>query len=250
MLSVDKVESLLNVWRFPPTPAGSLIPGVWHLGTIGSFPIDLDAKTMVWTWVTMFLVAVFAISATRRMKVEKPGIMQNLLEMTWEGMQNMAHQSMDPVKAASLMSVVVTFFLFILFANTLDIIPTLMAPTADYQTTFALALVSFVMIYIYGFRYTHGGFLRHFLTPFLPLVIIEEIAKPITLAFRLFGNIFAGDLLTLVLLGMLGGWLHVFGGFAASVIWMAFSIFIGFIQAFIFTVLTIAYIGQVVSTEH
>ncbi|MDA8337505.1 MAG: F0F1 ATP synthase subunit A [Peptococcaceae bacterium] len=250
MLSVDQVEQLVNIWKLPPTPPGSLLPGVWHWGRIGNFPIDLDARTMVWTWLTMILVAVFAIGATRNVKVEKPGKLQNMLEMIWDLIGNMAYENMSSEIAASLMSVVVTFFLFILFANTLDVVPTITAPTADYQTTFALALITFVLIYVYGFRYTRGRFLRHFLTPFMPLTIVEEVAKPITLAFRLFGNIYAGDLLILVLLGLLGGWVHVFGGFIASVVWLAFSIFVGAIQAFIFTVLSIAYIGSAVGDHH
>jgi len=249
MLSVDQVEQLVNVWHFPPTPPGSLIPGVWHL-KIGGYRAALDAKTMVFTWFTMLLVIIFAVGATRNMKVEKPGKWQNLLEMAWEGIQNMTLQNMSAEKAAPLLSIVVTYFLFIFFANTLDVVPTMTAPTTDYQLTFGLALITFVLIYIFGFRFTRGRFLRHFLTPFMPLTIIEEIAKPITLAFRLFGNIYAGDLLILVLLALLPGWVHVFGGFIASVVWLGFSIFVGFIQAFIFTVLSIAYVGQAVADEH
>jgi F-type H+-transporting ATPase subunit a len=53
-----------------------------------------------------------------------------------------------------------------------------------------------------------------------------------------------------VLLGLLGGWIHVFGGFLVSVVWLAFSIFVGCIQAFIFTMLSIVYVSQAVSDEH
>jgi F-type H+-transporting ATPase subunit a len=249
MLTVDQVEQLLNVWHFPITP-GALIPGPWHWGKIGGFSIDVDAKTMVMTWITMVIVAVFGVAATRRMDIRKPHGLQNVMEMIYEGMINLTHQSMDPVKAAPFISVVTTFFIFILFSNMLGLVPTLSSPTADYQTTLALGLITFVLIYVFGFRFTHGRFMRHFLTPFLPLTIIEELAKPITLAFRLYGNIFAGEMLIMVLLGLLGGWVHVFGGFIASVAWLAFSIFVGFIQTFIFVMLSIAYVSAAVAEEH
>lgn len=249
MLTVDQVEQLLNVWHFPIVP-GSLLPGPWHWGNIGGFPIDVDAKTMVMTWVTMVLVAVFAVAATRNMDEKNPRGLQNVMEMIYDGMLNLIHQSMDPVAAAPFVGTVVTFFMFILFANFLGLVPTLSSPTADYQTTLALGLITFVLIYVFGFRYTHGRFLRHFLTPFLPLTIIEELAKPITLAFRLYGNIFAGEMLIMVLLGLLGGWTHVYGGFIASVAWLAFSIFVGFIQTFIFVMLSIAYVSNVVAEHH
>jgi F-type H+-transporting ATPase subunit a len=84
----------------------------------------------------------------------------------------------------------------------------------------------------------------------MPLTIIEELAKPVTLAFRLYGNIFAGEMLIMVLLGLLGGRIHVFGGFIASVGWLGFSIFVGFIQTFIFTMLSIAYVSSVVAEDH
>jgi len=85
---------------------------------------------------------------------------------------------------------------------------------------------------------------------FLPINIIEDFAKPVTLTFRLYGNIYGGEVLIAVLLGLLGGWTHVFGGFIASVVWLAFSIFVGLIQAFIFTMLSIAYVGQAVADHH
>ena len=250
MLTVDQVEKALNVWHFPQAAPGSLLPGAWHWGTIGGYSIDVDEKTMVMTWITMLLVLVFTVAATRRMDVRKPHKLQNVMEMIYEGMVNLIHQSMDPVKAAPFVSIVVTFFMFILFSNMLGLVPTLSSPTADYQTTLALGLITFALIYIFGFRYTHGRFLRHFLTVFMPLTIIEELAKPITLAFRLYGNIFAGEMLIMVLLGLLGGRIHLFGGFIASVGWLGFSIFVGFIQTFIFTMLSIAYVSSVVTEEH
>jgi len=127
------------------------------------------------------------------------------------------------------------------------------SPTADYNTTLGLALCTFVMIYVMGLRYKGLGYFKHYLKSFfffLPINIIEDLAKPVTLTFRLYGNIYAGEVLIAVLLGLLGGWTHVFGGFLASLAWLAFSIFVGCIQAFIFTMLSIAYFSQAVSEGH
>jgi F-type H+-transporting ATPase subunit a len=176
-----------------------------------------------------------------------------VLEMMFEGIRGLVNDNMDPKKGAALLSIVVTYFIFILFSNLLGLIPTLSSPTADYNTTLALALCTFALIYFFGIKYKGLGYFKHYIQPyvfFLPITIIEDFSKPITLTFRLYGNIYGGEVLMAVLLGLLGGWIHVFGGFIASVVWLAFSIFVGFIQAFIFTMLSIAYVSQAVADHH
>jgi len=178
---------------------------------------------------------------------------QNVLEMVFEGIKNLVNQNMDPQKGANLLSIVVTFFIFILFSNLIGLLPTLSSPTADYNTTFALSLTTFALIYIFGIRYKGAGYFKHYFKPyvfFLPINLIEDLSKPITLAFRLYGNIYGGEVLIVVLLGLLTGWVDVCGGFIASVVWLAFSIFVGFIQAFIFTMLSIAYVSQAIAENH
>lgn len=101
----------------------------------------------------------------------------------------------------------VALFFFILFANWLELLPTeinhdvhlLPAPTADTNLTYAMAIMAMVGVWIYGIKEKGvKGYFRHFLEPFpvlLPLNILEELTKPITLALRLFGNIFAGGIM-------------------------------------------------------
>jgi F-type H+-transporting ATPase subunit a len=145
------------------------------------------------------------------------------------------------------------------------------SPTADLNSTLALALVTFILVEYYAFRNRGAlGFFKHFLEPFpflAPINLIEELSKPVTLSFRLFGNILAGEVMLLVLAFFGGGFLigteqllqgHVLIGslavlgviaiFLFDIVWIAFSVFIGAIQAFIFTMLTIAYFGQ--AMEH
>ena len=244
MLSLHEVEELLNIWHWPHKPYEVMV---------GNTLLAFNVKTMVMTWIVMILVALFAMAATRNMSLKKPAGAQNILEMVFEGIKGLVNDNMDPKKGAALLSIVVTYFIFILFSNLIGLVPTFSSPTADYNTTLALALCTFALIFIFGLKYKGLGYFKHYLKPyaiFLPITIIEDFSKPITLTFRLYGNIYGGEVLMAVLLGLLGGWIHVFGGFIASVVWLAFSIFVGFIQAFIFTMLSIAYVSQAVADDH
>ena len=91
---------------------------------------------------------------------------------------------------------------------------------------------------IYHLCFIHGSAHRPI---FVVINVIEEVAKPITLAFRLFGNILAGEILIIILLKLVPIWMPI-----PSVIWLAFSIFIGGVQAFIFTSLSMAYLANAV----
>ncbi|MGL6017011.1 MAG: F0F1 ATP synthase subunit A, partial [Selenomonadaceae bacterium] len=110
------------------------------------------------------------------------------------------------------------------------------------NTTLGLALLVVVMLHVLGLYFKGMGYIKHFFQPVAPFVIInmiEEVAKPITLAFRLFGNILAGEILIIILLKLMPIWMPV-----PSVIWLAFSIFVGGVQAFIFTMLSMAYLAN------
>ena len=149
----------------------------------------------------------------------------------------------------------VALFFFILICNWMELIPSepntdaehplhlLPAPTSDTNLTYALALLVIVGVWVYGIREKGlGGYLKHFLEPFpwlLPLNLIEELIKPVTLALRLFGNIFAGGIM-LSLIGLVPIYLF----WAPNIIWKLFDMFIGGIQAFIFALLTVLYFGM------
>lgn len=245
MLTLHEVEQQLNVWNWGAS-------GSWKL-TVGDTQLAFNPKTLILTWIVMALVALFCIAATRGMNMRRPKGSQNVLEMLFEAILGLAKQNMSDKKANTIITVVVTYFLFILFSNLIGLVPTLSSPTADYNTNLGLALCTFMGIYILGIKFKGLGYFKHYVKPFvffLPINLIEDLAKPITLTFRLYGNIYGGEVLIAVLLGMLGGWAHLFGGFLASVVWLAFSIFVGCIQAFIFTMLSIAYWSLAVAEDH
>jgi len=152
----------------------------------------------------------------------------------------------------TVVSLAVALFFFILIANWFETIPSnynedtghlLPVATADTNLTYALAALAIVGVWTYGIREKGvKGYFKHFAEPFpvlLPLNILEELVKPITLALRLFGNIFAGGIM-IALIGLM----PIYVLWAPEVLWKLFGMFIGAIQAFIFALLTILYFGM------
>jgi F-type H+-transporting ATPase subunit a len=117
------------------------------------------------------------------------------------------------------------------------------SPTAAPSVTFALAFVVLLYSHILGIRKSFVGWLKH--TFLNPIHILEEfIIKPLTLPLRLFGNIFAGEVLIAFLLAV-----GIFGSIPLF-LWLGYSVFVGSVQAFIFTTLTMVYISQQVNDHH
>lgn len=246
---------------------------------IGGFNIDISVfLPIIITCVITFVVARLAV---RNLSVENPSKMQNFLEWVADFAHNIVASSIPLSKAKSYIGLGMTMLMFIFIANLLglpfavvfeidepvkwlgitqqDIVQAHEAgkhialnfwksPTADISVTLGLALVTFILIHFLGLTKNTKHYLKHYLEPypmFLPLNLIEQIARPVTLAIRLFANIFAGEILISVIL-MAG---------VASIpflaVWQGFSLFVGGIQAFLFTMLTMVYISQaVVHEEH
>jgi F-type H+-transporting ATPase subunit a len=142
-----------------------------------------------------------------------------------------------------------TMFTFILFANLIGLLPGFTPPTDNFATTFGLGIVSFLAYNYFGLR-EHGiGYLKHFVGPVLwlaPLMIIVELLshvfRPISLAIRLFGNMFADHLV-----------LGIFTDLTKVLIPVAFYVlgaFVCVVQAFVFTVLSMVYIASAVAHDH
>ncbi|WP_003542765.1 F0F1 ATP synthase subunit A [Desulfotomaculum nigrificans] len=243
---LHEVEVALNYWGLP---LFTEYDKYWHV-----FGLSISPRTMIMTWLTMALVLLFAWYCTRKLDVRKPGKAQALFELLWDFLGEQVYANLGHKKGAPMVTIVLTFFIFILFANLLGLVPTLNSPTADKNTTFGLALIVVFLIHYFGIKFTGvGKHVGHYFQPFKPFVVlnlIEEVARPVTLAFRLYGNIFAGEVLIAVLLGLISINAYVFGGFLPSVIWLAFSVFVGCVQAFVFSMLTIAYVAQMAGDEH
>jgi F-type H+-transporting ATPase subunit a len=181
----------------------------------------------------------------------------NKVQLVWEAVV----QAVTAQVEASLGSVnpfvvplAVTLFFFILISNWFELIPSgedphlLPAPTADVNLTYAMAFFVIVGVHIFSVR-RRGvkGYVKHYFQPYpilFPINLLEEIVKPFTLALRLFGNIFSGGIM-IVLIGLFPLWFL----WGPTVIWKLFDMFIGLIQAFIFALLTILYFGMAGETH-
>ncbi|WCF07992.1 F0F1 ATP synthase subunit A [Paenibacillus thiaminolyticus] len=250
--------------------------------------LQLDLSIILTLLISVVVVFIIARLAVRNLSVENPSKMQNFMEWVVEFVQGIIGSAMDFKKGKAYISLGMTLILFIFVSNLLglpfaviteahhpvtifgkEIITTSQevfndlaangkpehvhllwykSPTADVSVTFGLAFMVFVIVNFLGLKKNRKHYLKHYLEPFpifLPLNIVENLAKPIALGIRLYANIFAGEILISTLIGA-----GIFGlPFLAA--WQGFSIFIGALQAFIFTMLTMVYIGQAsIHEEH
>jgi F-type H+-transporting ATPase subunit a len=246
---------------------------LWHLGNM-----TFHARTLVNTWLVMAAIIIFCMVGVRNLTSGKPGKMQNVLEWIVDFVKNLVSDNMNYEQGRPLLGYLLTLIMFVFFSNMVSVIPNLTfglfedfhidfaqlnkifdakeyfsaAPTSDINVTMALALLTIILVVSLGIKTKGSHYFHHFVEPhpvFALIHLIDLISKPLTLAFRLFGNIFAGEILIKVI-WMLPG-ISVLPGIIPQVIWLAFSIFIGAIQAYVFTVLTTAYISQAVTpSEH
>lgn len=206
--------------------------------------LTFNLDTLYMTWLSMAIVIILAMIATRRVEIVPRG-WQNFLEMAVTALLDQIDNTMGP-KGRKLAPLIITLFLFLVVGNELGLVPGFTSPTNDINTTLGLALMVVILVHILGMM-NRGPvrYFKHFFEPSIPFVIInlvEELAKPITLAFRLFGNILAGEIMLIVLLSLVP--------YGIPMPWMAFSIFIGAVQALIFTMLSMSYLSNSLKDEH
>ncbi|MEG6585119.1 F0F1 ATP synthase subunit A [Dendrosporobacter sp. 1207_IL3150] len=218
--------------------------GAHKVAQIAGLTLHMD--TLYMTWLAMGIVILIAFLATRRLAIVPSG-WQNLLEMVVTALLDQIDATMGP-RGRKLAPLLITLFLFLLISNWLGLVPGFTSPTNDVNTTLGLALMVVALVHILGVTYKGFKYFKHFFEPYIPFVIInllEELAKPITLAFRLFGNILAGEVLIIILGMLVPMWFPI-----PNVVWLGFSVFVGVIQAFIFTMLSMAYLANSIKSEH
>ncbi|WP_196593111.1 F0F1 ATP synthase subunit A [Pectinatus sottacetonis] len=211
------------------------------------FGLYCDMKTLEMTWMVMAAIIIISIIATHNLRLVPVGL-QNIFEMIITGLNSQIDVTLG--KRGSLFApFLISLFLFLLISNWWGLIPGMASPTNTLNTNLGLALLVVIMIHVLGLYYKGPKYIKHFFEPFAPFVIIklvEEIAKPITLSFRLFGNILAGELLIHILPKLLP---NIIAELIPGVVWLAFSLFVGAVQAFVFTMLSTAYLADGVKDE-
>ncbi len=171
----------------------------------------------------------------------KPGGLQNVIELVVEMLDGMVHSSMGE-KGKGFRNYLGTLFIFILFCNLSGLFG-LRPPTADYGVTLALGLITFFLVQINNVRYNKFGAITELFqpVPFLfPINFIGEIAVPISLSLRLFGNILAGT----VIMGLIYGLLSKVAFIWPGALHAYFDVFSGAIQTYVFCMLTMVFIGN------
>jgi F-type H+-transporting ATPase subunit a len=230
----------------------------------------LDLDTIWSTGAAMAVVIAMGLYLRSRATQGVPG----KLQLAWEtGVQLVRRQVEGTIgpRGAAIVPLAVALFAFILVADWFSVlgigseIEWVGTPTSDINVTLALALVVIVPVHIASIR-TRGirGYVRHYVSQPFPkalflvnifINLVEEIAKPLTLALRLFGNLLSGGLM-LALIAALGVWsiAHVPIGDVATIVlnpvWKVFDLLIGAIQAFIFALLTILYFDTAMNEQH
>lgn len=227
---------------------------LWHWAHL-----SFCSTTLVQTWLVMGIVALLGLLAAGSARWGRLGGLQNAFEAVMGFIGGFVDPE-GPVWAMRtrrlLYEFLLTLFFFILVSNLFDVIPPYIAPTNTLNTAGALAVLVFFFVHASGLvrhKHRYGRKFLHVPGPtgflFLIFTIIEELSKVLTLSFRLFGNIFAGEVLIAILLYLVRGTHYYAGGFIVHVGWLVFSIFVGVVQAFIFMILTFSYVNQVTSAE-
>lgn len=213
--------------------------------TVRLGPAVFNSDTLLNTGLVCAGLLALALVLRSQLHSGAPSPLQNATEALVEYIGGLANASMMG-RGINLAPLAITLFIFLLLANWLGLVPKLKSPTNDWNTTLSLALMTFLLVQFYSIRKRGlGGFFKHLFLqpPFFPLSVIDELAKPITLSFRLYFNIFVGELLLTLIILLVPPWISWLPG----AVWTLFSLFVGAVQAFIFTVLTISYIA--VATE-
>ena len=210
------------------------------------------------THISLLLVVltltIFALFANRAIKAadpnEVPGTFLNIVEYLVETVDNLTRANMGEKHGWKFSNYIGTLFAFLLVANLSGLFG-LRPPTADYGVTLGLALITFVLIHYNGFKYEKAGHVGKLFQPLLltPINIIGEIATPLSMSLRLFGNILSGTVMMGLLYGLLPKLLQffiwpIFGG-----LHVYFDVFSGAIQSYVFCMLTMVFISQCFGEE-
>jgi len=231
---------------------------LWQLPNLPAPLNTVHVDTIVITWIAMaiVLIAVGLLARTHPVTVlsKRYSIMELIVSYFSGQVESILGRNGVPFTP-----LIISLFLFIFVLNEIGLFPFIgRSPTADLNTTAALAVLVIVLIQVVGVARKGLGYYKHLVIkpvglgiPMLPIMIIDELARPVTLAMRLFGNIFAGEILLVVIavvivahLGMLSLLAN-----AAPIVIYGFNMFVGAIQALVFTLLTMAYLITPTSDE-
>lgn len=222
---------------------------------LGLFGVHAHDPAHPWeNWLVMELLVValimlLVIAIRSSLSVDKPGKLQHLVEVIWDFLKTSAEDAgiHHPNKYLPFFG---TLFIFILIANLIGVIPAFESPTMSPAVPAGCAIATFLYYNFWGFREQGvGTYLKHFAGPMpalaplmVPIELVSHMARPLSLTIRLFANMFAGEQVTVAFLKLTF--------LVAPAIFMGLHVFVAFLQAYIFALLTMIYVSGAVAHEH
>jgi len=213
----------------------------WHV-----LGLAINADTVISTVIAAVIVIGVGLYLAAKATAKVPSGLQLAFETVTGQVERQVESNVGIRTAPFVVPLAIALFFFILISNWIAILPHawdeyVRPPTADVNLTFSLALFVMIMVWATGIRVKGKSYFKHFVQPYpamLPLNVMEELTKPVTLALRLFGNILSGTVMVSVI-----GLLPAAILWGPTTVWKLFDLFIGILQALIFALLTIIYFG-------
>jgi F-type H+-transporting ATPase subunit a len=202
--------------------------------------ITINLEVIVMTWIVFALLIVLGLFASYKRKI-LPRPIQALGELIVSLLYGLTEDALGKELAKTYAPLICALFMFLLLSNWLGIIPHLEEPTKDLNTTFGLGIMGFFIAHYAGIK-SKGfrAYIKEYFQPIffmMPLNVIGELAKIVSISFRLFGNIMGGSIIILVISHL------IYSLVLPPLLYGFFGLFVGTIQAFVFTMLTIVYIS-------
>ena len=202
--------------------------------------ITINLEVIIMTWIVFALLIVLGLFASYKRKI-LPRPIQALGELIVSLLYGHTEDAMGKELAKTYAPLICALFMFLLLSNWLGIIPHLEEPTKDLNTTFGLGIMGFFIAHYAGIK-SKGfkAYIKEYFQPIffmMPLNVIGELAKIVSISFRLFGNIMGGSIIILVVSYL------TYSVILPPFLYGFFGFFVGTIQAFVFTMLTIVYIS-------
>ncbi len=202
--------------------------------------ITINLEVIIMTWIVFALLIVLGLFASYKRKI-LPRPIQALGELIISLLYGLTEDALGKELAKTYAPLICALFMFLLLSNWLGIIPHLEEPTKDLNTTFGLGIMGFFIAHYAGIK-SKGfkAYIKEYFQPIffmMPLNVIGELAKIVSISFRLFGNIMGGSIIILVVSYL------TYSLVLPPFLYGFFGLFVGTIQAFVFTMLTIVYIS-------
>ncbi|MFH1349966.1 MAG: F0F1 ATP synthase subunit A [Pseudomonadota bacterium] len=218
------------------------------LGAFGFSHFAHGYQHVVHSWLVMAILILGALFFVRGIQL-LPGKGQNFFEIVLEGLENFMVEITGP-EGRAFFPFIATIFLYIFVSNLLGLIPGFFSPTANINTTLSMALCTFVLTHVIGFKFHGIKYIKHFMGPvwaLAPLMFIIELighlARVMSLSVRLFGNIFGKEKVLGIIFALAGLYL-------APLPILFLGILVSLIQAVVFMLLSIMYFAGAMEEAH